>query len=165
MNHEINSVDDEFLRVLFAQDELGAVIRAHILIEAQVNGIIEKLLLDPDKLPRLRFEQTVRLMISLGASEELSEPLIELGRIRNAFSHRIDTHLTMAMINKWASSFSKSDRAMMDTAIAKTCIDSGQPTVKLDAHDPKSMFILISVFLRQVLRQIQRELNAKQGKT
>lgn len=165
MNHEINSVDDEFLRVLFAQDDLGAVIRAHILIEAQVNGIVEKLLVDPDKLPRLRFEQTVRLMIALGASEELSEPLIELGRIRNAFGHRIDTHLTMTMINKWVSSFSTNDRAMMDSAIAKTCIDSGQPTVKLDEQNPKSMFILISVFLRQVLRQMQNELNTKQSKT
>lgn len=163
MSHEIGPIDDAFLRALFAQDELGAVVRAHILIEGQVNGIVEHLLVDPKSLPRLRFEQTVRLMVALGASDELSEPLIELGRIRNAFGHRPDTHLTMAMIDKWISYFSESDRALMNKALEKTRVDLGQPPAKLDEHDPKSRFILASVFLRQVLRQMQSELNAKQA--
>jgi hypothetical protein len=67
MKPEIGPVDDEFMRALFAEDELGAVIRAHILIEAQVNGIIENLVVDPESLSRLRFEQRVLLFIALVA--------------------------------------------------------------------------------------------------
>ncbi|SRR6266568_62394 len=127
MSHEIGPIDDTFLRALFAQDELGAVVRAHILIEGQVNRIVEHLLVDPKSLPHLRFEQTVRLMVALGASEELSEPLIELGRIRNAFGHRADTRLTTATIDKWVSCFSENDRAIMNRALEKTRVDLSQP--------------------------------------
>jgi hypothetical protein len=165
MSAEIGPVDSEFTRILFAEDELGAVIRAHILIEAQVNGIIESLVIDPKSLPRLRFEQSVSLLIALGASEELSAPLLEMGRIRNTFAHRVDTRLTMGMIDKWLSSFSTGDRAMMDSAIEKTCVDLGQPTANISEHDAKSKFILISVFVRQVLRHMQVELDAKRAAT
>lgn len=162
---EIGPVDDEFMRVLFAEDQLGAVVRAHIMIEAQVNEIIEELVVDPRNLPNLRFEQRARLMVALGASEVLLEPLIELGRIRNAFGHRLDMTITEAMVDKWAKSFSEGDRAMMERANSKTRIDLGQPSATMKEHDPKSRFILIAVFLRQVLRQMQNELSARKAAT
>lgn len=165
MRLEIGPVDGEFMRVLFAEDELGAVIRAHILIEAQVAGIIEGLVFDPESLPNLRFEQRVRLLVALGVSRGLLAPLIELGRIRNAFGHRVDTKLTDGMIATLSSSFSESDRAMMERAIDKTCADLNQPSAKLSEHSPKSKFILIAVFLRQVLGKLQVELDAKRATT
>lgn len=100
-------------------------------------------------------------MIALGISEELSAPLIELGRIRSDFPHRVDTSLTAERVHTWLNSFSASDRAMIEKATEKTCRDLGQPVVKTAEHNPKSMFILISVFMRQVLRQIQVELDAR----
>lgn len=95
MKPEIGPVEDEFMRALFAEEELGAVIRALILIEAQVNGIIESLVVDPESLPRLRFGQRVLLLIALAASKELSAPLLELGNIRNAFGDRVDTRTSV----------------------------------------------------------------------
>jgi hypothetical protein len=74
MRPEIGPVDDEFMRALFAEDELGAVIRAHILIEAQVNGIIEGLVFDPTNLPNLRFEQRARLLVALGTQRSFRRP-------------------------------------------------------------------------------------------
>lgn len=165
MSPEIGPVDDKFIRVLFAEDALGAVIRAHIMIEAQVNEIIEGLVFDPKNLPNLRFEQRARLMVALGASEELLGPLVELGRIRNAFGHRLDAEITDTMVDKWSQSFSESDREMMGRAIEKTCADLGQPSAKLAEHDPKSRFVLVAVFLRQVLRQMQAELRARRAAT
>jgi hypothetical protein len=165
MRPEIGPVEDEFIRVLFAQDELGAVVRAHIMIEAQVNKLIEGLVFDPRNLPNLRFEQRARLMVALGASEDLLEPLAELGRIRNAFGHRLDTKITEAMVDKWFKLFSESDRAMMERANEKTRTDLGQPPAKLAEHDPKSKFILIAVGLRQILRQMQADLHARKTAT
>ncbi len=159
----IGPVDADFMHALFAEDELGAVIRAHIMIEAQVNDIVDSLAFDPKALPRLRFEQNVRLMVALGASHELLEPLIELGRIRNAFSHRIDTNLTIGMIDKWLLTFSDDDRAMMDRAIEKTCVDLKKPVASLGEHNAKSKFILAAVCLRQILRQMQAELDARKS--
>jgi hypothetical protein len=95
MKPEIGPVGDEFMRALFAEDELGAVIRAHTLSEAQVNGIIESLVVDPESLRRLRFEQRVLLLIALAASKELSAPLLELGNLRNAFGRRVDTRTSV----------------------------------------------------------------------
>jgi hypothetical protein len=162
---EIGPVEDEFIRVLFAEDELGAVVRAHIMIEAQVNEIIEGLVFDSRNLPSLRFEQRARLMVALGASEDLLGPLTELGRIRNAFGHRLDSKITVAMVDKWFNSFSESDRAMMERANEKTRTDLGQPPAKLVEHEPKSRFILIAVGLRQILRQMQADLHARKTAT
>ena len=165
MRPKIGPVEDEFTRVLFAEDELGAVIRAHIMIEAQMNEIVEGLVFDPRNLPNLRFEQRVPLLIALGAAEDLLGPLSELGRIRNAFGHRIDTKLTEAMVDKWFNSFSEGDRAMMERANEKTRTDLGQPPAKLAQHDAKSKFILIAVGLRQILRQMQADLRARRKAT
>lgn len=165
MRPEIGPIDDEFIRALFAEDQLGVVVRAQIMIEAQVNGIIDDLVVDPRSLPNLRFEQSARLMVALGASEDLLGPLVELGRIRNAFGHRLDMKITEAMVDKWSKSFSESDRATMERANEKTRNDLRQPSAKIEEHDPKSRFILVAVFLRQVLRQMQAELNARKTAT
>jgi hypothetical protein len=157
MPTQIGLLDDGFLRAIVDEDELGAVVRAHIFIEAQVNALIDGLVVEPDKLPRLHFEQRVRLMIALGVSEELSKPLLELAQIRNAFSHRLDTHLNEGIVDKWLACFSQSHRSLIDQVIQRTSADMGLPPLKIK-------FGVIAVTLRQALKQAQAELDARRSK-
>jgi hypothetical protein len=79
------ATDNVFFDVLRGEDPLGAVVRAHIHVEARLNLVLEALTPRPNDLPKLRFEQRAKLAVALGLDDTILPALIERGRIRNAF--------------------------------------------------------------------------------
>jgi hypothetical protein len=83
-------------RVLAAEDDLGAVVRAHIHIEHELQGFIFFAAPHPDQLTRfdqMEFSEKVRLALVLGLNSELKPALNAAGNLRNKFSHRLDMKL------------------------------------------------------------------------
>jgi hypothetical protein len=147
------SSDPEFYAALRAEDPLGAVVRTHIHIEARLNTAIRRALPRPDELPSLRFEQRVRLALCLGFEEGLVAPLIELGRIRNAFSHRLDVTLTDAMVNTLFASFSQSQRQLIVDAYEMTNKDVGvKDAPPYDKADARLRFLTIAVAMDTLVK-------------
>jgi hypothetical protein len=152
------SSDDAFFDAIRGEDQLGAVVRAHIHIEARLNQVVEALTPHPDELPSLRYEQRAKLAVALGLDGRILNPLLELGRIRNAFAHRLDVKLTDSMVAKLFEAFHKEDRWIIVDAYQRTWAHLGQrgmpPYEKTDA---RHKFITMAVAMDKFLLMAERE--------
>ena len=83
-------------------DDLGAVIRAHLYLERELNYFIEAVV-DPAVLKVLkpRYHQKVRLAVALGLPERFAGSLSCIGEIRNTFAHELHPVLTQAQVNRF----------------------------------------------------------------
>lgn len=73
-------------------DDLGAVIRSHIVIEQYLNDIIESVLSKPDiyrKHINFDYHIKVKLVIAIGLDQRFGPALNALGKLRNDFAHNI----------------------------------------------------------------------------
>lgn len=101
MNTKAPKIDDVFYLALYAEDELGVVIRAQIHIESSVNDFIEKKISNLKTIRQLRFSQRVELACELGLGADIKQPLKKLGDLRNDFAHKLDTKLSTQKIESF----------------------------------------------------------------
>ena len=145
------SPDADFLAVLRGEDELGAVIRAHLHVEAELNELLNAMTPAPKHLEsmNLRYAKKAQLACALGLSEEYLQPLQKLGALRNAFGHRLDTKITEKVIDELYNSFSSDSKRLMNDSYSLTSeqLPVGVPA-KLQELDPRSKFIFIAVALK-----------------
>ena len=152
------ATDDVFFDSLRGEDPLGAVVRAHIHIEARLSQVLEALTLHPSHLPNLRYEQRIKLAVALGLAERILLPLKILGDIRNAFGHRLDVTLTHDMVDKLLESFEEDDRDVIRSAFANTQSELGlEGMPRIDEADPRVKFIMIAVALDKFLIVAEKE--------
>jgi hypothetical protein len=152
------ATDAAFFDALRAEDPLGAVVRAHIHIEARLNLVIEALTRHPKHLPSLRFEQRAKLAVALGLHERILPALLEFGSIRNAFSHRLDVTLTDAMVSKLLDAFNLHDRETIIQAHELTVAqvpDEAMPT--FEKADARLRFIMMAIAFDKFLQTAEKE--------
>jgi hypothetical protein len=85
------------LAALEGEDDLGAVVRAHIHIEHELQELIFFAAPCPSQLKRfedMEFSEKVQLALVLGLNPELKGALSAAGTLRNKFSHKLDMKLT-----------------------------------------------------------------------
>src|SRR5271163_4266025 len=87
---------EDFAKVIIAEDELGSVVRAHLIVEFHVEELLKLLAPNSAALPSMQLDYfgQVRLLGVLGVPDELVKPLLNLGNLRNSFAHRLDFKLT-----------------------------------------------------------------------
>ena len=83
---------DAFVSDLFREDEIGSVIRAHIRVELLLNELVEHLVPNPEHLKKLDldYDGTITLALAMGMNSEFGPPLRVMGKLRNAFAHRLN---------------------------------------------------------------------------
>jgi hypothetical protein len=146
----INSVD-KFHDALAGEDELGVVLRAHFYIEAELEALINALLPHPNELPRLRYEQKLKLACALGFDKSAFMPLKELGDLRNSFGHQIGAHLTEGMVEKLFNSFNSQDQSIITNGYNKSRAQFGDDLPSIESLNPKDRFVLVAIMLHKVL--------------
>jgi len=145
------NLDAQFQEALFGEDELGAVVRAQIHIEARVNQLLEVLSPFPEKLPHLRFDQMLKLACALGLKEDSIVAFKELGNIRNRFGHQLNTRLTAGMIEKILNGLSLDDRGVLLRGYEMT--SEQIPLSPFESLTPGDKFIILCVGLDKLLLQ------------
>jgi hypothetical protein len=156
--------EQAFVSALFGEDELGVVVRAHIHIEARLLELLEGLVFDSKSLERmdLDFAQRVNLAVALGLKSEHAPALLALGSLRNAFAHRLDTHLSEARVKNLYAALSATDKQVVQLAYERTKAQQNTPHLPaFKKLDPKTRFILIAVALRAMLILAVRETSAR----
>lgn len=145
---------DEFFKVLGGEDELGAVIRAHIYIEAHLLELLGLLVKDKDHLRKLNleFSQYVDLAVALGLGQEHAKGLRAFGNLRNEFAHKLDSKLSENRINSLYESLSAPDKEIVQSAYVRTNTQLGVNPPKFKDLTPKERFVLIAVALRAMLQ-------------
>ncbi len=119
---DIRELDSDFFAVLDAEDELGAVIRAHIHIESCLNALLDGWMVSPTHLAKMQLEyaQKVDLAVALGLKEQYSAPLRALGTLRNAFAHRPGIALTKDRADSIYKALHQDDKNLVRMRPAKS---------------------------------------------
>jgi len=137
-----------------AEDQLGAVIRAHLYVEAQVNRLLDALIPYPEHLGemRLNWGQRVELVLAMGLKPQYGPPLKALGRIRNKFAHNPEAELNDEDVNELYGSLADEDRQIVLESFERTKPQVPDP-VKGGFRDLeiKSQLTLIVVALHALL--------------
>lgn len=145
---------EDFIGVLNGEDELGAVIRAHIHIEALLLELLRLLVKDEEALRKLNleFSQSVDLAIALGLGPEHAKGLRAFGKLRNEFAHDLNSQLSDGRINNLYESLSTTDKEVVQRAYARTNSQLGISPPSFKDLTPKEKFVLIAVALRGMLQ-------------
>jgi hypothetical protein len=159
MTAPLNPVD-KFHDSLMGEDELGVVLRAHFYIEAEIEALIAALIPFPSELPRLRYEQKLKLACALGFDGSAFPPLKALGDLRNSFGHQIGAHLTSAMVRTLFDSFTAEDQAIVLAGYNKSRTQLGDELPSFEDLGPKDSFVVIAVTLHKMLAWAVQEVKS-----
>lgn len=151
------ATDEAFLAALQGEDALGAVVRAHIHLEARLQLVIEALTPHPAHLPNLRYEQRVKLAVALGLDERILPALTKLGHIRNAFGHRLDVALTDATVNDLFGSLSDTDKQTILDGFKKTNEQFALNLPAFNNLEARQKFIMIAIALDKLLYVAEKD--------
>lgn len=155
-SEEIEAEIQELTTDLFREDEMGAVVRAHIRIENLLIQTIECLLPHPKHLKKLNldYDARVTLALALGLKEQFGPPFRALGKLRNDFAHKSDTSLTKQVVSNLYDSLSSDDKEQVQ-ACFKRIKDGNEETrhiKRFSELEPRDQFKLIAITLWAVVR-------------
>ena len=107
----------EFFDALDREDDLGMVVRAHIVIESMRLELVSLRLKRPDELGRrVGFEQRVRLALALGDLDPEQAPALRaLNTLRNDFTHDVSTRLSTERADAIWGALRQRERAVVES--------------------------------------------------
>lgn len=139
-----------FNEALMGQDELGAIIRAHIHIEHELIQFIEKHLKVPKALKDMQLDYNARihLALALGLKPSLSSPLKAVGTLRSAFAHKLGAILSEGKAKDFYKSFDAEGKRVLQQAYNRTHqqLGTAKPP-KVASLGPKDLCILCLVVI------------------
>ena len=147
---------EEFAKLLTAEDELGSVIRAHLVLEFHMDRLIE--LAAPNAAAvaamELDFFGRVQLLSVLGFKPSLTKPLANIGSLRNSFAHRLNFKLSTDRMQTLYNCFDGEGKQIVQNAYdatRKQRLASKHPK-KMWALEPKDQFSLLAAAMRVILQ-------------
>jgi len=165
----MNETEDikQFLSVLYNEDELGSVIRGHILIESLLIQIVEQLIPEEKHLKKLNldYDDTVTLAMCLGVKEDAAPSLRSIGSLRNNFAHNPDTALTKEICNNLYSSLSKEQKDLLQKQFSKlrSETDELKNYSSFKSLKIRDQFLLIAITIWTSLKTTVVSLNEKEA--
>lgn len=144
----------ELMSVLMNEDELGAVIRAHMALELDVERFVSLVATNPDYVEKMQidFSNKLKLAVALGLDEEIYKPLASVTSIRNKFAHRADMQLSKSEVNNFYKSFTPEDQLLIQEVISN---NSDRPiglAKKFSLLSVKEQFVVMVFYLAIRLR-------------
>ncbi len=141
---------------LFREDEIGAVVRAHIRIENLLNKTIERMLPNPKHLKKLKldYDGRVTLALALWVKEQFGPPFRALGNLRNKFAHDLNTSLTEEVVANLYESLSPSDKEQVQACFKRIKDENAETRHVQQFTDlaPPDQFKIIAISLWAVVR-------------
>ena len=138
--------DQRFSQHLLAEDELGAVVRTHIHIEAGIRAYVQAAIPKPSHLPRLTYEARLRLAVALNFPAEYFDCLKFLGDLRNSFGHNLDAQLTNDNVNGLFETLPEEAKTAVVAAFDEIQADR-KTQVQFQSLSPKDRFVMIAAIL------------------
>ena len=157
--------NEKFLEDLQQEDELGAVIRAHLYIERIVNEILRVVVPFPESLKSLRLDFNGKLSVicAMGMKEETKKCFSQIGRLRNRFAHEPNYRLTKSDTNSLYKSLEKEDKNLVQKCYRDLSGSSPEwkdmpQFKKLSARD---QFTLIAIVVKTIAVNVLSDARSK----
>jgi hypothetical protein len=106
----VSNAHESLFTVLQRQDALGALIRAHFLIEARLQRLLDQHLPRAAELPPLSYRHKVRLAVALGMQSDIAPALLLLGQLRDEAVRFAETLLEDATVDQLFGVLAKVER-------------------------------------------------------
>ncbi len=135
----------DLITVLKGGDDLGVVIRSHIIVEQYLNALIESLLRSPEHFRKIKLDYngTVKLAISLGLNPRFESSLNAIGTIRNDFAHNMRHNITVQDANNLYNTLDSNDKSVLQSIFESTKEKIENNKIpKYKELKPKDKFIL-----------------------
>jgi hypothetical protein len=149
-------INIELYNSLHGSDDLGVVIRSHIIIEQSLNILIESKLKDITsyKKMELEFSQTVKLAIALGLNKDLESFLMCLGKLRNSFAHNIRPCISASDANNLYKAMNESEKETLQGSLANMRkLKEFSYIPKFSALSPKDKYIACVLVICSLLQK------------
>ena len=103
------------------EDDLGVVIRTHIVIEQYLNRLIDILVPSPSHIKKmsLDYDSTVKLSMALGLDNRFESALNNLGSLRNGFAHNLKPEITKNDVNNMYKCLSAGEKEILNSGVKK----------------------------------------------
>ena len=149
----------QLLESLEHEDDLGMVIRAHIVVEQFLNAIIKSYVVDFDsyKKVKLSYEQTYLFAIAIGVNPRFKSALKAIGTIRNGFAHNLRaTTITKQDSDALYKSLDKMEKETLQSDYKKIIKDFDEAPFNQISPRQKFMYcvIIIGAALETVCKQL-----------
>ena len=154
MTDQENTAEDEFLKDLQGEDELGRVIRAHIHIEHHLGEFLDMVIPYPRYLETIQLDYAgkVNLAGAAGLPLGLVRPLLALGNFRNKMAHKLGTKITKPRVQDLYKTFGRDEKRNIQQSYERTWREFRVGQVpKLKELNPPDLFVLMAVTLRAAL--------------
>jgi len=139
----------ELLSSVTGKDDLGVVIRSHIVIESYLNQLIESHMVNVDHFKKLhlKFHDLVKLAIALGLNPRFESFLNSLGTLRNDFAHNLRSSINKQDANNLYQNSNEADKKVFQTSFQKAKKTFGNEVLYIKDLKPKDKYILCVVVL------------------
>lgn len=155
MSHDLRATveDSRLYDVLFTEDALGVVLRAHLVVEQELIALIEEAAPQPEAIVEMRldYQRRVALAVLLGLNPTFLKPLKMLGNLRNKFAHKLDFALSKADAKELFNALADDHRQALVTVYDGLSRKPDRPPRFID-NDPIDVVRLTTIVLRQALR-------------
>lgn len=144
----------ELIEVLQGEDDLGLIVRSHIVVEQYLNHLIESVMANPKCYQSIKidFHDKVKLAVSLGLNPRFQAPLNALGTLRNDFSHNLRPKLSKQDVKNLYSVMSEEDKKVVQSSLEKTKEKLAEENIPSHQDlEPKRKFILYVVTIASAL--------------
>ena len=137
---------DEKLKIaLNSEDDLGKVIRSHVVIENYLNRLVESRVVDPKSFRKMNldYSKLVLLSISLGLNPRFLKALNVIGTLRNDFAHNIRPEIKKQDANNLYQSLNSEDKQIVQMCLKSTSEKLPEESLsEFRSLEPNDKFVL-----------------------
>ncbi|MGB1238587.1 MAG: hypothetical protein ACPG4U_10285 [Pseudomonadales bacterium] len=157
------------IEVLQGEDDLGVVIRSHIVVEQYLNSLIESRMASVAHYQKIKMDYhgTVKLAIALGLNPRFEKALNVLGTLRNDFAHNLRPEISLQDANNLYQTLNSEDKQVLQKCLKKTLKQLPDEDIsQYQALKPKDKYILNVIVIcgaletacRQILNNLSQEM-------
>ncbi|TYK64530.1 hypothetical protein [Colwellia echini] len=142
-----------------SEDDLGVVIRTHIVIENYLRDLIKNFLVDEKyfEATKLEYFQVVQMALAFGLQPRFESSLNALGKLRNKFAHELRDELSRCDVTNFYETLDSNEKQMLQESTLAVHKELG---LKVKSHkklEARQQFINMIALLAAALSKACKE--------
>jgi len=133
------------IEVLQGEDDLGVVVRSHIVVEQYLNTLIESEMVSTEHYQKIKldYHDTVKLAVALGLNPRFEKALNALGTLRNDFAHNLRPKISAQDSKNLYQTLNSDDKQVLQKCLTSTRKKLPEEGIsQYQALEPKDKYIL-----------------------
>jgi hypothetical protein len=150
---------ESLLRSFESEDDLGVVIRTHIVIENFLRNLIKSFIVNETyfEASKLEYFQTVQIALAFGLQPRFERSLNALGNLRNKFAHELRDELNRSDVKNFYETLDSNEKQMLHKNTLAVHAELGLEVKSHKKLEPRQQFINIIALLAAALSKACEE--------